>query len=149
MLPFRPYKPADLDAMVALDELCFELPFRFSRGAMRRFAERKEAQTYLAHAGTALAGFCILHIERGEVNVGYIVTIDIAPECRRQGIGLALMEAAIRDATAAGCAALLLHVFSGNMGAATFYRLVGFTMTSRVEDFYGEGIDALTMQMDL
>jgi ribosomal-protein-alanine N-acetyltransferase len=135
--------------MVALDELCFEPPFRFSRAAMRRFAERKEASTYLVAAGKELAGFCILHIERGEVNVGYIVTIDVAPECRRQGIGLALMEAAIRDATLAGCGALLLHVFSGNTGAAAFYRLMGFTMTSRVDDFYGEGFDALTMQMDL
>jgi ribosomal-protein-alanine N-acetyltransferase len=149
MLPFRTYKPTDLDAMVALDELCFEPPFRFSRAAMRRFAERREASTYLVDAGAELAGFCILHIEHGEVNVGYIVTIDVAPTVRRQGIGATLMEAAIRDATAAGCAALLLHVFSGNTSAVTFYRLIGFTMTSRVADFYGEGIDALTMQMDL
>lgn len=116
---------------------------------MRRFAERKEAQTYLIDAGNELAGFCILHIEHGEISVGYIVTIDVAPACRREGIGTALMETAIRNATEAGCAALLLHVFSGNTSAVTFYRLVGFTMTSRVADFYGDGIDALTMQMDL
>jgi ribosomal-protein-alanine N-acetyltransferase len=149
MLPFRTYKPTDLDAMVALDELCFDPPFRFSRAAMRRFAERKEACTFLVDAGKELAGFCILHIEHGEVNVGYIVTIDVATSHRRQGFGSALIETAIRSATAAGCVALLLHVFSGNTSAITFYRLVGFTLTSRVQDFYGEGIDALTMQMEL
>lgn len=126
--------------MHALDSVCFDLPFRFSRASMRRFAEAKKAQVLLAHDGDVLAGFCILHQERlARKRVGYIVTLDVAPAYRRKGLGSALMQAIERQARAEGCVALALHVFTGNDVAMQFYERYGFAASHRVEAFYGSG----------
>lgn len=139
----RGYQADDLDAMYALDAVCFERPFRFTRGAMRRFAETKKARVTIAEEQRALAGFVILHMEEAEESrIGYIITLDVAPEQRRRGIARLLMTEAERQACEAGCAALVLHVFTGNEAAIRFYASIGFVRSHREEEFYGPEVDA-------
>jgi [ribosomal protein S18]-alanine N-acetyltransferase len=138
------YLPGDLDAMHALDVACFEKPFRFTRAAMRRFAEAAKARVVIAEEGERLAGFVILHVERSEVErVGYIVTLDVGEEHRHKGIARALMLDAERQAIATGCSMMALHVFTGNAAAIGFYEKAGFERSHRMRGFYGEGLDAM------
>lgn len=140
----RGYEPGDLDAMHALDVVCFERPFRFSRSAMRRFAEAKKARVVVAEIDDALAGFCIVHIEQAEHgSAAYIVTLDVAPEHRRKGIARALLLQSEMLSADAGCSMMALHVFTGNTEAVRFYEGAGFVRSHRVSGFYGDGIDAL------
>jgi [ribosomal protein S18]-alanine N-acetyltransferase len=133
----------DLDAMHALDVVCFERPFRFTRGAMRRFAEAKKARVVIAEEDDVLVGFVILHIEDAdEGRAGYIITLDVAPELRRRGIASVLVSEVERQAHREGCAALVLHVFTGNEEAIRFYTSMGFVRSHRAEGFYGPGVDA-------
>ena len=44
----REYSGRDLGIIFALDEVCFEPPFRFSARAMRQFAEARNALTVVA-----------------------------------------------------------------------------------------------------
>jgi ribosomal protein S18 acetylase RimI-like enzyme len=142
-LLLRGYQAGDLDAMYALDVMCFEKPFRFARSAMRRFAEAKKARMVIAEESDALVGFVILHIEEAEEGrIGYIITLDVAPELRRRGIAGALMSEAERQAHMDGCAVLVLHVFTGNEAAIRFYAGTGFVRSHRAEGFYGPGVDA-------
>lgn len=142
-LELRSYSPNDLGAMHALDVLCFEKPFRFTRAAMRQFAEAKKALVVVADDGGALSGFVILHVERSEEGrVGYVVTLDVDPALRRSGIGRMLMDEVERQAREDNCAALVLHVSAGNEAAIQFYEHVGFTRTQGVAKFYGKGADA-------
>lgn len=139
----RSYRTGDLDTLYALDVVCFEPPFRFSRGAMRRFAEAKRARVIIADDDGHVAGFVILHLEdSGTDRIGYIVTLDVSPEYRRRGIARTLMEEAERQARDEGCAALVLHVFTANDPAIQFYAFNGFVRSHRDEDFYGTGRDA-------
>lgn len=139
--------PEDLDAMVALDDGCFATPFRFNRSAMKRFAEAKNACVVVADSGGELAGFCILHIERPRRKlVGYVVTLDVAPAYRRQGIARQLVEAVARFAASDDCTVLALHVHTGNTVAICFYERLGFEIVGSVEAFYGLGLDALMMR---
>ncbi len=132
--------------MVALDDACFAAPFRFSRASMRSFAEAKNACVVVAASGEAVAGFCILHVERSRRRtVGYVVTLDVAPEHRRQGLATDLMQAVERLAAADGCSAMLLHVHTENAAAISFYERVGFATLHTVQAFYGDGLDALAM----
>ena len=82
-LTLRDYRPGDSEAMYALDLVCFEPPFRFSRAAMRGFAEAVGALTVLAEAQGELAGFCIAQLEKQNA---YVVTLDVAPTWRRRGL---------------------------------------------------------------
>lgn len=139
----RGYQADDLDAMHALDVVCFERPFRFTRGAMRRFAEAKKARVVVAEEGDALVGFVILHVEVGdEGRTGYIITLDVEPGQRRRGIAGLLMREAERQARMDACTALVLHVFAGNDAAIRFYERAEFSCSHRAEDFYGPGLDA-------
>ena len=139
----RGYRAGDLDAMHALDVVCFEKPFRFTRGAMRRFADAKNARVTIAEYQDALAGFVILHIEEvGAERVGYIITLDVSLPHRRKGVARMLMDEAEQQAQSEACASLVLHVFTGNDPAIRFYASHGFVRSHREEEFYGLAMDA-------
>ena len=139
-MTLRGYRAEDLEAMWALDVVCFEPVFRFSRRAMRRFAEARGAVTVLAEAEGELAGFAIVQMEEG---VGYVVTLDVAPAWRRQGLAKQLMTDVEARVSAAGGVGIELHVFVGNVGAVRFYEGMGYGRLGMVEGFYGRGLDAL------
>ena len=129
--------------MYALDVACFEKPFRFTRGAMRRFAEAKKARVVVAEEDGALVGFVILEVEENdEGRNGYVVTLDVEPAFRRRGIAGVLMREVERLARRDGFDAMVLHVFTGNDAAIRFYANAGFVRSHRVEGFYAPGVDA-------
>jgi len=125
--------------MFRLDEECFEEPFRFSRTAMRRFAESRKAHVVIAESDGTLAGFAILHVEG---RVGYVVTLDVAEGFRRHGLAARLMQTMEQQAIDAECAVVGLHVFVGNAGAIRFYEHAGYKRVGDVPGFYGEGLNA-------
>lgn len=142
-LRLRSYEAADLEALHALDVLCFDPPFRFSLRTMRRFAEAKNARVLIAEEMCSLAGFVIVHLEAAQrQRTAYVVTLDVAPDHRRRGIASRLMFEAERIAAAEGCSAMLLHVFTGNPAAVRFYDRLGYAKLHRVPGFYGEDRDA-------
>lgn len=136
--------------MHALDVLCFERPFRFTRSAMRRFAEARKARVLIAEEEDALVGFVILHVEDAvHGRVGYIVTLDVSPAYRRRGLAGFLMQEAERGALREGCLAVVLHVFTGNEAAIRFYEGCGFVRSYQEVDFYGPGMDAWVFSKQL
>ena len=145
-IELRGYREDDLDAIYALDAVCFARPFRFSRSAMRRFATAKKARVAIAEDGDVLAGFGILHVEIAELEegkrgrAGYVMTLDVDPHYRRMGLGRELMAAMEAQTRAGGCAEMVLHVFTGNAEAIRFYERVGFSRSHRAEGFYGAGL---------
>jgi len=142
-IKLRPYRANDLDAMHALDVECFDKPFRFSHSAMRHFAEAKKARVVIADDNGELVGFVILDIgDTDEGQFGYIVTLDVSPGHRRRGLAGLLMQEAEREASREGCAAVVLHVSTGNEPAIRFYEGRGFVRSYREADFYGRAIDA-------
>jgi ribosomal-protein-alanine N-acetyltransferase len=145
-ITLRDYRPGDWKAMYALDLQCFAPPFRFTRRVMHRFAETRGAITLLAHAEGLLAGFCIAHIE---VNVGYVVTLDVAPEHRRNGLARRLMREIEIRAQAAGAGSMALHVFPGNTAALQLYQALGYEQAEVAANFYGSSLDALVYRKPL
>jgi ribosomal-protein-alanine N-acetyltransferase len=139
----REYRTGDLDAMWALDLVCFAEPFRFSRRAMRGFAEGKGAATVVAElgerAGAELVGFAVA---QREGDAGYVVTLDVAPAWRRRGMARRLMAEVEGKMRAAGARRMELHVSVENEGAVRFYEAMGYERVGRVEGFYGKARDA-------
>ena len=143
----RRYRAGDLEAMFRLDEVCFEEPFRFSLAVMRRFAEARRARVVVAESDGVLVGFCVVHVEAAKV--GYVVTLDVAPEWRRKGLAGVLMGAVEDQVRAAGGGAMVLHVFVGNEVAIRFYERMGYGLVGEDEDFYGDGVGALVYRKGL
>ena len=148
--------------MFELDRLCFEPAFRFTRSAMRRFAEAPNAIVRLAcqpfdepvpehePVPERLLGFAILHFEEAEEGLaGYVVTLDVAAEVRRQGVAGALMASLDESAAEAGARAMELHVSAGNAGALRLYERLGYHHAHTVANFYGRGLNALVCRKAL
>jgi ribosomal-protein-alanine N-acetyltransferase len=142
----RDYRPGDVEAMYALDVVCFEPVYRFTKRAMRRFAEATGAVTVIADAASELAGFTIAQMEG---RVGYVVTLDVAPAWRRRGLARRLMDEAENRIAASGGLAMELHVFTGNLSAIRFYETIGYTRIGLAENFYARGMDALVYSKKL
>ncbi len=132
--------PGDLPRMYALDRLCFKEPFAFDLRSMRRFATQPGADVILAESAAELAGFLI--VDRCMEDQGYVVTLDVHPTFRRQGVARALMLRAEAEAREHGAIAMSLHVHTGNRNAVAFYQVVGYGRLKREPSFYAPGVDA-------
>jgi ribosomal protein S18 acetylase RimI-like enzyme len=73
----------------------------------------------------------------------------VAPGHRRKGLAGELMQRAEEQAREAGCAAVVLHVFTGNATAIRFYERRGYLFSQLVAGFYGSGTDALVYRKQL
>jgi ribosomal-protein-alanine N-acetyltransferase len=137
----REYNSTDLGTIFALDEVCFEPPFRFPARVMRQFAEARNALTVVAETEAGeIAGFCIAHVERaGKGLRAYVVTLDVAPQYRRHGLARQMMERIEQQAIEAGCDSMELHVSVDNKGAIAFYERESYERLHIVKSFYGLG----------
>jgi ribosomal-protein-alanine N-acetyltransferase len=137
--------------MVRLDEVCFSAAFRFDRRSMRRFAEARGAFVVIAEDDAALAGFVIVQIEgAGAERYGYVVTIDVAPEWRRAGLGGELLGRAEQKVRETGVGRMGLHVAVDNEAAIRFYERLGYQCIGVAKRFYREaGLDGLIYLKEL
>ncbi len=152
----REYRREDLESIFQLDQICFTAEFRFDRGSMRRFAEAGNAISLVAEYVTGsvtnqnpddgprlVAGFVIVHLEWPPAGrCGYVVTLDVAPELRREGLAGRMMDTAELRVKQAGAAFMELHVFAGNEAAIRFYEGRGYVRLGTQRGFYGRGLDA-------
>jgi len=148
----RDYQASDLDAMFRLDEACFAEEFRFDRESMREFAEKGNAVVQVAEKVCGeIAGFVIAHIERVASELrAYVVTLDVAPDCRQKGLAQRLMREAESRALVAGVRWVQLHVFTGNKVAIRFYERLGYERIRIQRGYYGRtGLDAIVYGKEL
>ena len=81
---------------------------------------------------------------------GEILSLGVAPDARRAGIGRALVEAAIIHAAPRGIRALFLEVAVDNEAARRLYQGLNFLQVGRRTAYYqrrlGPSVDALTLR---
>jgi ribosomal-protein-alanine N-acetyltransferase len=104
---------------------------------------------FLAEEGTPQA-MILCRVAAGEVEV---LTLAVAPERRRQGVGRELVRAAMDAARHAGAEAAFLEVAADNPAAAALYASLGFRRAGLRRAYYDRGpegrVDALVMRLDL
>lgn len=102
----------------------------------------------VAEDAEAIVGFAIVQfqLEQGR-RIGHIVTIDVAPDQRRRGVGRLLMDALINVCRETKAESIRLEVAVDNEPALAFYKSHGFTETGRIPGFYMSKLDALTMKL--
>jgi ribosomal-protein-alanine N-acetyltransferase len=134
---YRLYKAEDFEALYALEEACFQPPFRFGRRYMRRLVGREDAATWIAEDEGGIAGFGVVLWEnaRGGV-VAYLETLEVRPDLRGRGTGGELLRRCEESARTAGAETMGLHVDAENGAAIGLYQAHGFERQGRVERYY-------------
>ena len=110
-----------------------------------------------------MAGFFGRIAWHGEEPAGFTLAQDLGEECevlslgvaaerRRVGIGSALLDSACRAAYALGARSCVLEVAVDNIGARAFYAARGFVEIGYRRDYYrhgGQSVDALILRLGL
>ena len=88
--------------------------------------------TFVASADGVDLGAVRGALHDGSATTGYLISMWVAPDARRLGIGSALVDAVITWARTQGLRRLLLDVSAENTPAIAFYAGKGFTPTGEV-----------------
>jgi len=122
MITIRPEQPADTAAREALLDVAYG-PVRLTKPSQRLRDGRAPALSFVAREKGRLVGTVRLWpVLAGAGRPALLLgPLAVHPECRRRGVGAALVARAIRAARTAGHAAVLL------IGDASYYARFGFT----------------------
>ena len=104
-----------------------------------------------------LVGYIMCRVEIGFpllgrgpiVKRGHVISIAVAPEHRRKGVGTALMIGGMNALRSRGCSEVYLEVRVGNEPAISLYRKLGFRVVRRIPGYYRDGEDAFVMARSL
>ena len=141
--PIRPVTRADLQAMAELHASAFPPAERWGATAISAMLGLEGAFGLVAGAPD---GFILARAVAGEAE---ILTLAVAPEARRHGLGARLLEAALAGAAERGAACLFLEVSEANSPARSLYARAGAEEIGRRRRYYADGSDALVLRITL
>ena len=123
-LAIRPYEERDADLVVALWRGCgLVVPWN---DPLKDIERKLRVQRELFLVGS-LDGRLVATVMAGyEGHRGWINYLAVAEECRRQGFGRGMMDAAETRLRAVGCPKINLQIRKSNPDAVGFYRSLGF-----------------------
>lgn len=98
------------------------------------------------HLSAAPGGFALGRSIAGEAE---LLTLAVAPESRRKGLGRRLMAAFEAEARARGAEAAFLEVAVGNAPARALYAALGWRAAGVRRGYFGPGGDAIALRRDL
>jgi [ribosomal protein S18]-alanine N-acetyltransferase len=141
--------PSDAERMASIHENCFPRPW--DEVTMGRFARSGgDVLCLLAYAVASSAansgGFLIVRKAADEAE---LLTLAVAPACRRLGMGKALLKAAMEILRDSGAKQLFLEVEEGNEAALRLYRSLGAVPVGRRARYYEHGADAAIFSLAL
>jgi ribosomal protein S18 acetylase RimI-like enzyme len=134
----------DLDALLTLENRCFELD-RLSRRSFRHFLASDTASCLVAERAGELLGYALV-LFHGRTALARLYSMAVAPEHQGQGLGRFLLEAAETAALDGGTAVMRLEVHPQNFAAIALYRRAGYLEFGVYRGFYEDDSDALRMQ---
>ena len=136
----RRAKPADLDALVALERASFTSD-HLSRRQYRRHLHSASAAVLAAIDATGLLGKAVVFFRR-DSDIARLYSIAVADAARGRGLGEALLATAERTARRHGARRMRLEVRQDNGAAIRLYERRGYRRFGSYAAFYEDGADA-------
>ena len=141
--------PRDIEHVAAIHEACFD--DAWSDDMIRRVLGTAGAFGLVARSpgDLSIEAFALARIVVDECE---LLSLGVAPDRQRQGIGAALLDAAMGRAAALGVRHFFLEVGEFNAPARRLYESRGLKVVGRRADYYalegGAAMDALTMRCE-
>lgn len=124
-----PMEERHLAALAEIEKACFHAPWS---AAMLR-EELGKGIFLVAEQDGAAVGYVGCQTVLDE---GYITNVAVSPDCRRQGVGRALVAALKARAAQAGLAFVTLEARASNAPAIALYEGAGFRRVGVRRNFY-------------
>jgi ribosomal-protein-alanine N-acetyltransferase len=148
----RPAVSQDLDALAAIDAVCFPPGIAYPREEIAFLLLNPTVITLVAERSGVIVGLAALERRRRTrqtARYGELVTIEVLPKFRRESIGGALYQTLETRLREWGGSSIHLHVSVENADAVAFYHRLGFRVLDRVPQYYMRRVDAWQMEKDL
>lgn len=144
----RPPLPADLPALLALEERSFTTD-RLNHKRFRHWFQASNG-TFLvcADSQNQVAGY-ILILYRRNSRKARLYSIAISEQYRGRGLARQLLDTGEKAAIKRACSTLYLEVRPDNQCAIHLYQQLGYQTRSRLPGFYEDGTDALRFEKNL
>ncbi len=136
---------ASAAAAAALEAVCFPSGWDADTYARALVAGTCRGWVCTAPDG-GLAGYIAVSDVLDEMEV---LNVAVRPDLRGQGVGRALLGAALQEARERNMTTCLLEVREGNAAARVLYAHAGFTARGLRRRYYSDGENALVMALDL
>jgi ribosomal-protein-alanine N-acetyltransferase len=132
---------ADLEGVHAVERAAFPQPWPYAA-----FERHLDAPGFLVADDGGVAGFVVATATPNHgAPLGHVRDLAVRAERRREGIGGALLRAALARLDRTGVERTKLEVRRDNEGARALYDSFEFTPTRVVPRYYDDGEDAVVM----
>jgi ribosomal-protein-alanine N-acetyltransferase len=139
----RPLIPADVPAITRLYGQAFEIPWQAT--TLQKLLQYGAAGLVLCNA-SSLQGFILWRVAADEAE---IITLAVAPACRRKGHATRLLQEMLHHLRPMGIGHIYLEVRASQSGALQLYRRAGFIPHGQRRGYYtkadGTQEDAILM----
>jgi ribosomal-protein-alanine N-acetyltransferase len=144
----RRMEPSDLPKVLALEPHVFPDDQWSEQTFREELAQVPDSRWYVvAERDGVLVGYAGIMFG---VDQADILTMAVAPEHQDSGVGRALLDALLLEATGRRCADVLLEVRADNLPALKLYGSAGFAQIARRRGYYASGtVDALVLRRRL
>ena len=141
----RRVEHADLLAVVRIERDCFSDSWPYDA-----FERLVDAPAFLvAEREGAVAGFIIADVTPNHGrDIGHVKDLAVRSDVRGEGLGRALLRAALARLHGIGVAVVRLEVRESNEAARSLYAAEGFEPIRRAPRYYRDGEDALVLVVD-
>lgn len=145
LITVRAMWPSDIPEVMRIERQSFTMPW--TESTFHALMRRPSASLITAEMSGTVVGFAVLWFAADEGELG---DLAVDPERRNRGIGRALVDRSIEEATLRGASALYLEVRESNEAARSLYAARGFELVGRRADYYnGPREDACVMRLEL
>ncbi len=133
---------ADIDGLMALDEVCFNRPWTRA-DYERELADPARCFIYVARDEGRLIGYCAFWRIFDEAHIN---NFAVHPAARRRGVGRALLAHTLAAAAGLGAPKATLEVRASNTAAIALYETGGFVRAGLRRGYYTHPVeDALIL----
>ena len=147
MITYREANAFDLPVFVSLDKELFpyspwsasQYKEEFSSPTRHFVVALDQAENVVGYAGVFAPG-------AAEAD---ILTVGVVPEHRGKGVAKALMALITSWANSQGSTAMMLEVKTDNTDAIGLYESLGYSKLNVRKDYFGAGLDAQVMRLEL
>lgn len=127
-----------LDKLYQIEEECFDQE-AFSKRQIAYLLTDYNTIAFVAKANNDIAGFIITQVEVEEnTEFGHIITINVAPKYRRNGIAKKLLQEIESILKQKGVGECRLEVREDNHPAIELYQAIGYQTIGKLENYYGK-----------
>ncbi len=147
----RRFKPTDVEEVMDINQSC--LPENYSPHFFMEIYENCPDAFLVAEVGKRTVGYIMCRVEYSFSDLvrfrlahkAHIISVAIRLEARREGIGSALVNSAIKALQRKNVEECFLEVRVNNEEAISMYRRLGFDIIRRISFYYQDGTDAYLM----